>query len=62
MSRDTLIDKLQQLSNVSCTGKYGKYNLNISQQSNDAVQNFNSDLLLPVFLVYTLISQLLILI
>ena len=47
---------------MSCTGKYGKYNLNISQQSKDAVQNFNSDLLLPVFLVYTLISQLLILI
>ena len=62
MSRDTLIDKLQQLSNVSYTGKYGKYNINTSQQSNDAVQNFNSDLLLPVFLVYTLISQLLILI
>ena len=62
MSRDTLIDKLQQPSNVSCTGKCGKYNINTSQQSNDAVRNFNSDLLLPVFLVYTLISQLLILI
>ena len=62
MSRDTVIYRLQQLSNASCTGKYGKYNINTSQQSNDAVQNFNSDLLLPVFLVYTLISQLLILI
>ena len=27
-----------------CTGKYGKYNLNTSQQSTDTVQKFNSDL------------------
>ena len=27
-----------------CTGKYGKYNINISQQSTDTAQNFNSDL------------------
>ena len=27
-----------------CTGKYGKYNINTSQQSTDTVQKFNSDL------------------
>ena len=44
MSKETLVDKLEQTSNVSCTGKYGKYNLNTSQQSTDTVQKFNSDL------------------
>ena len=44
MSRETLVDKLEQPSNVFCIGKYGKYNINTSQQSTDTVQNFNSDL------------------
>ena len=44
MSKETLVDKLEQTSNVFCTGKYGKYNLNTSQQSTDTVQKFNSDL------------------
>ena len=44
MSKETLVDKLEQTSNVFCTGNYGKYNLNASQQSTDTVQKFNSDL------------------
>ena len=44
MSRETLVDKLEQPSNVFCTGKYGKYNINTFQQSTDTLQNFNSDL------------------
>ena len=44
MSRETLADKLEQPSNVFCTGKYGKYYKNTSQQSTDTVQKFNSDL------------------
>ena len=44
MSRETLVDKLEQPSNVFCKGKYGKYNINTSQQSTDTVQKFNSDL------------------
>ena len=44
MSKETLVDKLEQPSNVFCTGKYGKYNLNTSQQSTGTVQTFNSDL------------------
>ena len=41
MPRETLIDKLEQSSNMFCTGKYGKYKINNSQQSRDIVQNFN---------------------
>ena len=44
MSRETLVDKLGQPSNVFCTGKYGMYNINTSQQSTDTVQKLNSDL------------------
>ena len=44
ISRKTLADKLEQPSNMFCTGKYGKYNINTSQQSTDTVQKFNSDL------------------
>ena len=44
MSRQSLFDQLQQLSNFFCTGKYGKYNVNTSQQSTNTVQKFNSDL------------------
>ena len=44
MSRETLVDKLDQPSNVFCTDKYGKYNINTSQQSTDTVQKFSSDL------------------
>ena len=44
MSRETLVDKLEQPFNVFCTGKYGKYNINTSQQSTDIVQKLNSDL------------------
>ena len=44
MSRETLVDKLEQPSNVFCTGKYCKYNINTFQQSTDTLQNFNSDL------------------
>ena len=44
MSWETLVDILEQPSNVFCTGKYSKYNTNTSQQSNDIVQNLNSDL------------------
>ena len=44
MSRESLVDKLEQPSNVFCTRKYGKYNINTSQQSTDTVQNFNCDL------------------
>ena len=44
MSRETLVDKLEQPCNVFCTGNYGKYNVNTLQQSTDTVQKFNSDL------------------
>ena len=44
MSRETLVDKLEQPSNLFCTGKYGNYNINTSQQSTNTVQKFNSDL------------------
>ena len=44
MSRETLVDKLEQPPNVFCTGKYGKYNINTSQQFTDIVQKFNSHL------------------
>ena len=44
MSRETLVHKLDQPSNMFCTGKYGKYNLNTSHQSTDTFQKFNSDL------------------
>ena len=44
MSREPLADKLEQPSNVFCTGKYGKYNIHASQQSTDTVQKLNSDL------------------
>ena len=44
ISRKTLVDKLEQPSNVFCTGKYGKYNINTSQKSTDTVQMLNSDL------------------
>ena len=44
MSRETLVDKLEQRSNLFCIGKYGKYNVNTSQQSTNTVQKFNSDL------------------
>ena len=42
--KETLVDKLEQTSNVFCTGRCGKYNLNTSQQSTDTVQKINSDL------------------
>ena len=38
------VDKLEQPSNAFCTGKYGKYNVNTSQQSTGTVKKFNSDL------------------
>ena len=44
MSREALVDKLEQPYNVFCTGKYGKYNINTSQQFTVTVQNFSSDL------------------
>ena len=44
MSRETLVDKLEQRSNLFCIGKYGKYNVNTSQQSTNTAQKFNSDL------------------
>ena len=44
VSRETLVDKIVQPSKVFCTGKYGKYNTNTSQQSTDTVQKFDSDL------------------
>ena len=44
MSRETLVNKLEQPSNVLCTDKYGKYNVNTSQQSTNTVQKLNSDL------------------
>ena len=44
MSNETVVDKLEQPSNVFCTDKYSKYNLNTSQQSTDTVQKFSSDL------------------
>ena len=44
MSRETLVDKLEQCSNLFCIGKYGKYNVNTSQQSTNTAQKFNSDL------------------
>ena len=44
MSRETLVDQLEQPSNFFCTGKYGKYNVNTSQQSTNTVQKFKSDL------------------
>ena len=44
MSTKTLVDKLEQPSNVFCTGKYGKCNINTSQKSTDTVQNLKSDL------------------
>ena len=44
MSRETLVDKLEHPSNLFCTGKYGKYNVNTFQQSTNTVQKFNSDL------------------
>ena len=44
MSRETLVDKLEQPPNVFCTGKYGKYNINTSQKFTDTVQKFNSHL------------------
>ena len=44
MSRETLVDKLEQPSNLLCIGKYGKYNVNTPQQSTTTVQKFNSDL------------------
>ena len=43
-SRETLVDKLEQPSNVFCTGKYVKYNVSTSQQSTNTVQKFKSDL------------------
>ena len=43
MSRESLVDKLEQPSNVFCTRKYGKYNINTSQQSTDTVKNFSCD-------------------
>ena len=44
MSRETLVGKLEQPSNVLCTGKYAKYNVNTSQQFTNTVQKLNSDL------------------
>ena len=44
MVRETLVDKLEQPSNVFCRGKYGQYNINTSQQSTDTVQKSNPDL------------------
>ena len=44
ISRETLVDKLEQVSNVFCKGKYGKYNVNTSRQSTDHVQKFSCDL------------------
>ena len=44
LSRETLVDKLEQPSNLFCTGKYGNYNVNTSQQSTNIMQKFNSDL------------------
>ena len=44
ISRETLVDELEQLSNFSCTGNYGKHNVNTSQQFTNAVQKFNSNL------------------
>ena len=41
----TVVHKLEEPSNAFCTGKYGKYNVNTSQQSTDTVQKFNSDLI-----------------
>ena len=43
MSRETLVDKLEQPSNVFCADKYGKYNINNSQQSTGTVQKFDSE-------------------
>ena len=44
MSRELLVDKLEQPCTVFCTCKNGKYNINTSQQSTDSVQNLHSDL------------------
>ena len=44
MSREPLVHKLEQLSDMFCTGKYGKCNVNTYQQSTDTVQKFRSDL------------------
>ena len=44
MSRKTLVDKLEQPSNLFCIGKYGNYNVNTFQHSTNTVQKFNSDL------------------
>ena len=43
MSRGTLVDKLEHPSNFFCTGNYGKYKVNTSQQSTNTVLKFNSD-------------------
>ena len=37
MSRETLVNKSEQSSDVFYTGKYAKYNINTSQQSTDTV-------------------------
>ena len=44
MSRENVVDKLEQPSNLFRVGKYGRHNLNTSQQSTNIVQKFNSDL------------------
>ena len=44
MSRETLVNKSEQSSDVFYTGKYAKYNINTSQQSTDTVWNFNCNL------------------
>ena len=44
MSGETLIGRLEQPSNMFCTGKYGKYIINTSQESTDTVENFSSTL------------------
>ena len=44
MSRETLVDNLEQPSNFLSRCKYGKYNVNTSQQSTNTFQKFKSDL------------------
>ena len=44
ISRETLVDKLEQPSNFLSRCKYGKYNVNTSQQSTNTFQKFKSDL------------------
>ena len=44
MSRETLVNKSEQSSDVFYTGKCAEYNINTSQQSTDTAWNFNCNL------------------